>query len=111
MSFQDRAQHQIGQIDKEVRSANFSLRSISPTNFHHDQLSNITNHFGTCEAFQISYSQQFGETDIHSQGLCLFGPRRDLLLSYIFQHWRTISRQFCRLPYPGVLFLGCSFQR
>ena len=121
MSFQDRAQHQIGQIDKEVCV-------FSPTTFSFFQntqslnLITIWSPFGLWPlfwgfrwsygsiAFQVSSAQQPREADLDTQSLCFSRPCFGLLFLDILQYCRRVPCQLCGLFNPRILLSGCLVQ-
>ena len=118
MSFQDRAQHQIGQIDKEVCQSHAGTRG-TVLRIAHSRTSGLlirlsprwTMLTSGVIAFQVSYAQQFGEADIRSQSICLPRASRSLLLPHLLQHRWRVPREHCRLHCTRILFYRGSVQR
>lgn len=118
MSFQDRAQHQIAQIDKEVRFPGclfwflgaVILRGTRnginvPINTRSDSPEAVIASADSCRstALQVPRPGQFRAPDVRPQGLCLSGSCWHLLLSRVLQHRGRISRQHRWLHHPRIL--------
>lgn len=61
-------------------------------------------------ALKVPSSEQFGEADFGSQGLCFPRPYRDLLLPHLLQHWRAVAHKYRWFRDSRILLSGGSIQ-